>query len=410
MAENESIVLAEGSHLFTNNGRMILDFSNGGSIVGHCHPDIIGEQQQSLCELDYTPRNMPSYTLLQLAKNIETHLPFAQSNSFFLPTATEAVETAMRLAETFTGRSGFIAHNGNTGGYASASGGNPLAGHIAFPAPDDYAWLCHTGDGVYDRETVMDYGWAYIDSQGANAAAFVIEPTFMACGVLSPPRSYLKRLIQECKKRGILTIVDGAQPGICRTGEKFTFSIDETIPDILILSTLGCGLQISSVSVSMDIVDWCRRAGFQFTTSYPGIQCAAASAKKLLELSERERLCQRATQRGQQLKSGLLQMKDKHWCIGDIRGQGLLLALEITTDWGAQRPAITIARAVLAKAMELGLRGDVLELPQQRGVITLSPPLTITVEEAMDALKILDSAFALIEEEEREMEFNSVFL
>lgn len=271
-------------------------------------------------------------------------------------------------------------------------------GQLVFPAPYAYRSPFKKADGSYDWETEMDYGWAMIDRQSVGSlAAFIMEPILSTGGILVPPPGYLARMAEECKKRGMLIIMDEAQTGVGRTGQMFAFEQDGVTPDILALSkTLGCGLPLASVSTTVKIERGCKEAGFLWLTTHLNDPLTAAVGNKVLEIVVRDNICQKAAERGQQLHDGLLKLQKRHWCIGDVRGRGLFQGIEIISNLETKAPGVGIGQAVSARAMERGLSCNIVSLPSMGGVFRLAPPVTVTAEEIEEGLDILDEAFQYV--------------
>lgn len=234
-----------------------------------------------------------------------------------------------------------------------------------------------------------------IDRQSVGSlAAFIMEPILSTGGLLVPPPGYLARMNAECKKRGMLLIMDEAQTGVGRTGQMFAFEAEDIVPDILCLSkTLGCGLPLASVSTTAEIERGCKEAGFLWLTTHLNDPLTAAVGNKVLEIVVRDNICQKAAERGQQLHKGLLKLQQKYWCIGDVRGRGLFQGIEIISDAGTKAPGLAIGQAVSERAMAKGLSCNIVSLPSMGGVFRLAPPVTVTADEIEEGLSILDEAF-----------------
>jgi len=274
-----------------------------------------------------------------------------------------------------------------------------MPGQLAFPAPYAYRSPFKKADGSYDWETELDFGWSMIDRQSVGSlAAFIMEPILSTGGVLEPPKGYLTRMAAECKKRGMLLIMDEAQTGVGRTGQMFAFENEEdVVPDILALSkTLGCGLPLASVTTTAEIERGCREANFLWLTTHLNDPLPAAIGAKVLEIVERDNICQKATERGAQLREGLLKLQEKYWCIGDIRGRGLLQGLEIISDSATKAPGSDLGQAVSEAAMANGLSCNVVNLPGMGGVFRLAPPVTVNADEIEEGLRILDESFGQV--------------
>lgn len=405
------ITKAQGTRLYGENNRQILDFTSGqmSSLLGHSHPEVVAVVREYVAELDHLLSNMISYPVVNLAERLARFLPAPLEKSFFLNTGSESIEAAIKMAKCHTGKFEIVAfaasYHGLTQGAGSATytagrrqGGPCMPGQLVFPAPYAYRSVFRKADGSYDWETELEFGWSIIDRQSVGSlAAFVMEPILSTGGILDLPRGYLQRMSAECRKRGILLIMDEAQTGVGRTGKMFAFEQDEILPDILALSkTLGCGLPLASVSTTAEIEQGCREAGFLWLSTHINDPLPAAVGDKVLEIVERDDICQRACERGSQLREGLLKLQQKYWCIGDVRGRGLLQGIEIISDAATKSPGPDLGQAVSDQAMERGLSCNVVNLPGMGGVFRLAPPVTVSAEEIEEGLQILDDSFAYI--------------
>ncbi|OBR10432.1 Aminotransferase class-III [Colletotrichum higginsianum IMI 349063] len=427
---------AKGTKLYDDQGRQILDFTSGqmSSLLGHSHPEIVEVVQKYVAELDHLLSNMITQPVADLAERLGKLLPaplekvcplcymcilrFPSAHlacypqSFFLNTGSETTEAAIKMAKLHTGKFEIVAmsasYHGLTQGSGSATysagrknGGPAMPGQLAFPAPYAYRSVFRKADGSYDWEAEMDFGWSMIDRQSVGSlAAFILEPILSTGGILDLPAGYLRRISDECKKRGMLLILDEAQTGVGRTGKMFAFEHDGVVPDILALSkTLGCGLPLASVSTTAEVARGCKEAGFLWLTTHLNDPLTAAVGNKVLEIVVRDDVAVKATARGEQLRAGLLRLQDKYWCIGDVRGRGLLQGIEIISDAETRAPGSDLGQAVSDRAMELGLSCNVVNLPGMGGVFRLAPPVTVTAEEIEEGLRILDEAFGHVLEQ-----------
>ncbi|KAH9996377.1 pyridoxal phosphate-dependent transferase [Xylariaceae sp. FL0662B] len=403
------ITRAKGTKLYDDENRQILDFTSGqmSSLLGHSHPEIVEVVRKYVGELDHLLSNMITKPVVELAERLARHLPSPLKKSFFLNTGSESIEAAIKMAKLYTGKFeivGFAAsYHGLTSGAGAATystgrknGGPTMPGQLAFPAPYAYRSPFRKPDGSYDWETELDFAWSMIDRQSVGSlAAFVMEPILSTGGILDLPAGYLRRQSAECKKRGMLLIMDEAQTGVGRTGKMFAFEHHPgVVPDILALSkTLGCGLPLASVSTTPEIARACADAGFLWLTTHLNDPLTAAVGNKVLEVVERDDMCGRAAERGAQLRDGLVALQRKYWCIGDVRGRGLLQGIEIISDAKTRAPGPELGQAVSDRAMACGLSCNVVNLPGMGGVFRLAPPVTVSVEEVEEGLRILDEAF-----------------
>ncbi|TQN65937.1 2,2-dialkylglycine decarboxylase [Colletotrichum shisoi] len=392
---------AKGTKLYDDQGRQILDFTSGqmSSLLGHSHPEIVEVVQKYVAELDHLLSNMITQPVADLAERLGKLLPAPLEKSFFLNTGSETTEAAIKMAKLYTGKFEMVAmsasYHGLTQGSGSATysagrknGGPAMPGQLAFPAPYAYRSAFRKADGSYDWEAEMDFGCV------GSLAAFILEPILSTGGILDLPVGYLGRIGDECKKRGMLLILDEAQTGVGRTGRMFAFEHDGVVLDILALSkTLGCGLPLASVSTTAEVARGCKEAGFLWLTTHLNDPLTAAVGNKVLEIVVRDDVAGKATARGEQLRAGLLRLRDKYWCVGDVRGRGLLQGIEIISDAETRAPGSDLGQAVSDRAMELGLSCNVVNLPGMGGVFRLAPPVTVTAEEIDEGLRILDEAF-----------------
>lgn len=402
------ITKALGTRLYDSNGRQILDFTSGqmSSLLGHSHPEIVQVVKKYVGELDHLISNMITEPVVELAERLARVLPAGLDKSFFLNTGSETTEAAIKMAKCATGKFEIVAFSASYHGLTSGSGaatysagrrngGPAMPGQLAFPAPYPYRSPFNKADGSYDWETELEFGWSMIDRQSVGSlAAFIMEPILSTGGILEPPKGYLTRMAEECKKRGMLLILDEAQTGVGRTGQMFAFENEGIVPDILCLSkTLGCGLPLASVTTTAEVEEDCREAGFLWLTTHLNDPLTAAVGCKVLEIVERDNVPQKAAERGQQLRAGLLKLQQKYWCIGDVRGRGLLQGVEIISDRETKAPGSDLGQAVSEVAMASGLSCNVVNLPGMGGVFRLAPPVTVTAEEIEEGLHILDMAF-----------------
>ncbi|KAL2114197.1 hypothetical protein VUR80DRAFT_124 [Thermomyces stellatus] len=405
------VTKAYGTKLYDSDGREILDFTSGqmSALLGHSHPEVVQVVQRYIGELDHLISNMLSPPVVDLAQRLAKLLPAPLEKSFFLSTGSESTEAALKMAKCYTGKFEVVAfsasYHGLTQGAGSATysagrrnGGPSMPGQLAFPAPYPYRSFFRKPDGSYDWEAELEFGWSMIDRQSVGSlAAFIMEPILSTGGILVPPKGYLKRMSEECKKRGMLLIMDEAQTGVGRTGQMFAFEEDGLVPDILCLSkTLGCGLPLASVTTTAEIERGCREAGLLWLTTHLNDPLTAAVGDKVLEIVERDGIPQKAAERGAQLREGLIELQKKYWCIGEVRGRGLFQAIEIISDPKTKAPGPELGQAVSARALELGLSCNIVNLPGMGGVFRLAPPVTVTEDEIAEGLRLLGEAFSQI--------------
>jgi 2,2-dialkylglycine decarboxylase (pyruvate) len=400
----EIIERAEGSFVYTDTGRRILDFTSGqmSAILGHSHPEIVATVRRQVGTLDHLFSGMLSRPVVDLARRLAESLPAPLSKAMLLTTGAESNEAAIRMAKLVTGGHEVVAFarswHGMTQAAAAATysaghqGYGPTPpGNLAIPAPDPYRPDFTTPDGAFDWRRQLDYGFAMVDAQSTGSlAACVVEPILSSGGVIEPPPGYFAALAQKCRERGMLLIVDEAQTGLCRTGTWYAFERDGIVPDILTLSkTLGAGLPLAAVVTSEEIERRAHERGYLFYTTHVSDPLPAAVGNTVLDVLERDKMDTRARELGDHLRAGLLAIKERHPAVGDVRGRGLMQGLELSTVDGR---ADALGGRVTRRCLELGLHLNVVQLPGMGGTFRIAPPLTATPEELALGLEILDQA------------------
>jgi 2,2-dialkylglycine decarboxylase (pyruvate) len=399
---------AAGAFVEDAAGRRVLDFTSGqmSAVLGHSHPEIVAVVTEMIGRLDHLFSGMLSRPVIDLAETLAGLAP-GLNKVLLLTTGAESNEAALRLAKTVTAGwevVGFAqSWHGMTGGAAAATYSAGRRGHGPAPvgsmavfAPNAYRPRFTDRDGGLDWLTELDDAFDLIDRQSAGGpAAFIAEPLLSSGGILDLPLGYLAALRARCDERGMLLILDEAQTGMGRTGTMFAFERDGIVPDILTLSkTLGAGLPLAAVLTTDAIEEEAHGRGFLFYTTHVSDPLPAAVGLKVIEVVVRERLAARAAEAGARLMAGLGELRERYDCVGDVRGRGLLVGLEVVTDKESKKPSPEIGAAITRRCLELGLSMNITALPGMGGVFRIAPPLTITDHELDLGLSILDQAIA----------------
>ncbi|RAZ78194.1 aspartate aminotransferase family protein [Mesorhizobium atlanticum] len=394
---------AAGSFVYDADDRPILDFTSGqmSALLGHSHPRIVSTVSRQVGQVAHLFSGMLSRPVVELAERLAALAP-GLDRVLLLSTGAESNEAAIRMAKLVTGKHEIVAFSkswhGMTGVAASATysagrkGYGPAAvGSLAIPAPNSFRPRFKNADGSLDWQTELDDAFDLVDSQSTgNLAAFVAEPILSSGGILELPQGYLAALQQKCRERGMLLILDEAQTGIGRTGHMFAFQRDGVTPDILTLSkTIGAGLPLSAVMTTAEIEEEAHAKGFLFYTTHVSDPLPAAVGLAVLDVVEDEKLVERAQRLGAQLFAGLSGLKQRYECVGDVRGRGLLLGVEIVKDRKDRVPDHQLGAAIAAEAFRRGLSMNIVKLPGMGGVFRIAPPLTISEEELELGLKII---------------------
>ena len=404
---DQRIARASGSYIYDGDGRAILDFTSGqmSAILGHGHPEIVAVVREMAANLDHLHSGFLSDPVIDFADALVEMLPPGLNRVLPLSTGGESNEAALRIAKTYTGGFEVVAFDrswhGVTGGAAAAtySGGRrghgpAMAGVLTLPTPHAYRSPFNR-DGGYDWRAEFEFGWDMIDRQSTGQmAAVIVEPILSSGGVIELPAGYLAALQEKAHARGMLLIVDEAQTGMGRTGDNFAFERDGVVPDILNLSkTLGAGLPLSATVTSAAIEQDCYDKGFLFYTTHAADPLPAAVGRKVIEIVLRDNLAARAQALGGYLKAQLCGLQQRHAAIGDVRGRGLLLGLELVADRQSKTPAPEIGMAVSQRCLELGASLNIGRRATS-GVFRIAPPLTISRDEIDSAVAILDQALS----------------
>lgn len=403
----EIVESASGSFVTTADGRRLLDFTSGqmSAILGHSHPDIVATVRKGIGTLDHLFSGMLSRPVVELAERLAGSLPEPLDRVLLLTTGAEANEAAIRMAKLVTGRHEIVSFarswHGMTQAAANATyssgrkGYGPTApGNFAIPAPNTYRPDFVTAAGELDWQRQLDFGFDLVDAQSVGSlAAFIAEPILSSGGLLEPPPGYLDALARKCRERGMLLILDEAQTGLCRTGDWYAFERDGVVPDILTLSkTLGAGLPLAAVVTSSEIERVAHERGFLFFTTHVSDPLVAAVGNTVLDVLERDSLDVRARTSGERLAAGLRALATRHPVIGDVRGRGLLVGLELVTDRESKQTSDELGAAVTARCLELGLHMNIVQLPGMGGVFRMAPPLTASDDEIDLGLSLLGEA------------------
>jgi len=401
---------AKGSYVYDADDRAILDFTSGqmSALVGHSHPKIVETVHRQMEKVAHLFSGMLTRPVVELAKRLAALAP-GLDKVLLLSTGGEANEAAIRMAKLVTGKHEVVAFSkswhGMTGAAASATysagrkGYGPAAvGSLAVPTPNSFRPRFKNPDGSLDWRTEIEDAFALIDSQSTgNLAAFIAEPILSSGGMLELPEGYLAVLRQKCHERGMLLILDEAQTGIGRTGLMFAHERDGVQPDILTLSkTIGAGLPLSAVMTTPEIEAEAHARGYLFYTTHASDPLPAAVGTAVLDIVAEEGLVDRAAVLGKRLFDGLADLKSEHECVGDVRGRGLFLGLEIIRDAESREPDHELGSRISEEAFRRGLNMNIVKLPGMGGVFRIAPPLTISEAEIDDGVGILAESMAAV--------------
>ncbi len=393
---------AHNAELWDVQGNRYIDFASGIAVLntGHNHPKVVAAVREQLEKFSHTCFQVTPYPgYIELAEKLNALVPGpTPKRTLFLSTGAEAVENAIKIARAHTGRSGTIAFKGGFHGRTMMgmaltgkvvpykTGFGPFPGevyHLPFPA--DYL-----GVSEDDALAALDLCFS-ADIEPTRVAAIIIEPVQGEGGFYPASASFMQRLRQVCDQHGILLICDEIQTGFCRTGKTFATEYSGVEPDIMTLAkSLAGGFPLSAVVGKSEVMNAAKPGGLGGTYAGSPIACAAALA--VLEVIEEERLNQKALAQGEQIKARLHQLATRFDCIGNIRGPGAMVAMELVKEGDAARPDPDLTKRLVAEA---GKRGLVLLACGVRGnVIRFLTPLTAPAAIVDEGLDLLEQALS----------------
>ncbi len=403
-----AVARAEGIWIEDTAGRRYMDFhGNNVHHIGYGHPRLKAAIAAQMDALPFAPRRYACEPATALARKLAQITPGDLSKVLFTTGGSDAVEVAIKLARTATGRfkvlSFWDAFHGAGLGAGTLSGeamfrSGPAAAHM--PGTGHVApfacYRCPYGhDTDADGRPLLDACKLacarmidYVLEREGDVAAIIAEPVRAIPYV--PPPGFWQAVREACDRRGVLLIFDEIPTGLGKTGSMFACAQDGVVPDILVLGkALGGGiLPIAAVVARADLDvggDW---AFGHYTHEKNPVTTRAALTT--LQIIEDEGLVENARAVGAAAMARLQDMHTRHAAIGDLRGRGLLIGIDLVTDRDTRAPAAALAERVLYRALDAGLSFKT----TMGNVLTLTPPLTTTHDQMMQALDILDTAIA----------------
>lgn len=409
------VTSAKGVHFWDANGKRYIDFSSQlmNVNIGHGHPKVIEAIQKQAAELSFVYPGMATKVRGECAELLASITPKSLKKTFFSLGGAEANENAMKMARLVTGRQKIITRYRSFHGAtfaAMSAGGDPrrIANEPGVP------WIVRIQDPYSYRSPIyrhctpeegdmilVDLLEETIEMEGPNTvAAILLEGYNGSSGLIAPSSAkYWQRVRELCDRYGILLIVDEVMSGFGRTGKWFGIDHYGVEPDIMTLAKgITCGYVPLGATITNDKVAkhfdnnqlWC---GLTYS-SHP-LACAAAVA--CMQVYQEENLVENAARMGKKLEAGLLELKEKHRCVGDVRGIGLFWLLELVKNRetrepinGFNKPASEPMLKVMGRLKELGMSTFV-----RWDWVFAVPPLCITDEELKEGLDIIDAALSL---------------
>ena len=394
---------SQGVYLQDPDGNRILDLAAGQfcSILGNNHPKYVERMVEQMRRVVHIGTQFLSPIVLEAAAKFAEVAPGPLNKAVFLSTGTEANECAISLAKTYTQKQGIIGFNR---GYYGLSIGvksltsifSPHDRHGSGPAvPESFRFLAPHCYHCPVKNRFPECNFLCLDvsvesalSRAKGVAAIIIEPILSAGGMIVPPPGYLKRLKELARELGALLIVDEAQTGFGRTGKWFACEHHEVEPDILVVSkSAGAGFPVSAVITTDSIAERVAEQGWIHLSSHQSDPLPAAAVAATIDIVREENLVEKAAENGNYFQQRLRQLMTKYPIIRDVRGQGLMLGLELGYGEADRNLCMLIAGLCEQKGVHL-------TYSYFEPVLRFLPALTITQQEIDQAIAVLDCAIA----------------
>jgi 4-aminobutyrate aminotransferase len=394
---------AEGSYIYTDDGRKFLDFTCGIGVTntGHCHPKVVEAIRAQAGNFIHAQANIVIHKpMLQLIEELRMITPPSIDSYYFANSGAEALENAVKIARVATGRQNVIVFSGSFHGRSSGTmalttsktvyrtGFGPLPSGV-FVSPFPYAFRLNMTEAEASTYALEQLEYL-LASQTApkDTAAILIESVLGEGGYVVPPKSFMKGLREICDRHKIMLIFDEVQSGFGRTGKWFAFEHFEVIPDIITTAKgIASGMPLSGVFTSTDIM--LKLDVGSIGGTYGGNAVACAAAVGTIRAMREENMLENAAERGIQLMTGLRKLQEEYPQIGDVRGKGLMVGTEFVLDGRADK-AKPLVKEIIHSAEEKGLL--LLSCGTYDNTLRWIPPLNVTSEQIHDGLSIFGEA------------------
>ena len=394
------IASALGTVVTDVDGNRFLDFAGGiGCLtVGHSHPKVVEAVREQAGLFLHTDFAVAPYEIyIALAERLTAAAPFTgPAKAAFFNSGAEAIENAIKFARLATGRPAVIVFEGGFHGrtllaLTMTSKANPYKAGLGPFAPEVYHLpFAQDYRGPSSAEALAELERALVTQVvPSEVAAVVVEPIQGEGGFVPAPAEFMHGLRRICDEHGIVLVVDEVQTGFARTGAMFAIEHYGIEPDLIVVAkALASGLPLSGVIGRAEIMDAPREGAIGGT--YVGNPIALAAALAVLEVIESERLIERARVLGKTLEARMRAWQSRFEQIGDVRGRGAMLAIELVSDRGSKKPAPELATRVIEEALQRGLL--LLKAGIYSNCLRVLAPLVITDDELAEALDVWEEA------------------
>jgi len=401
------IVRGQGQYLFDADGRRYLDLVNNVCHVGHCHPHVVAAGQRQMAELNTNTRYLHDH-LAEYALRLSETFPDPLSVVFFVCTGTEANDLALRLSRTHAGTKEIIvlehAYHGHSpslveiGTYkCEGPGGEGLAAHAhKVPMPDPYRGP-HRGEGAGSRYAdEVRRTVAELTAANRPPGAFMAESLIGCGGQVIPAEGFMAGAFDAARAAGGVCIADEVQVGFGRAGSRFwAFEVLDVVPDIVTLGKpIGNGHPMAAVVTTPEIAA-SFVTGMEYFNTFGGNPVSCAIGLAVLEVIESEGLQEHARVLGEHFLAGFGEMQPRHRLIGDVRGLGLFLGVELVRDHETLEPADSEAAAVVDAMRD---RGFLLSTDGPlHNVLKIKPPMVLSADDVDAVLENVDAVLTMVE-------------
>ena len=399
---------SSGTVVTDTDGKIYLDFQSGqmGAALGHQHPRIIAVIEKTMKSLMHSTNTMLHLPRLRLHEKLGKLLPKPLEKSLFLVSGSDSIEGAVDLARKATGGLDIIGIHaglhGSTSYVTRSLSFNWSRNKHSAVAPGTssvltpYCYRCPVGLKFPSCQIqCLKTSFEIADANfTAKPAGFIGEPILSAGGIIVPPKGFYKMVREECDKRGMLLIFDEAQTGLGKTGKLFGFQHEEGVkPDIIAISKhFGGGLPISAVCSTSEVAETAVNNGYFATRSHATDPLLCAAGEESLDIVVEEDMAGKAAKIEKMIKGAFREMAKEFELIGDIRGRGVLLGIELVKDRKSKEPANEETQAIFDYCMDKGLIFQVRGVRDLKNVIRLVPPMTTPKDQIDRAMSIMFDA------------------
>lgn len=392
------LVRGEGVWMFDVDGKRYLDCYNNVPHVGHCHPRVVEAISQQTATLTTHSRYLHD-TVVDYSEQLLDLFDDQLATVLFTCTGSEANDVSLRMAELTTGNSGVIVsdtnYHGNTSSLMRLSKARHQPADMShvrtFASPDTYRWADDGADGDVAAHVLGDLDRAIesLEHEGLGVSAFLLCPFLANEGFPLLPENLIAAMVDRVRAAGGLVIADEVQCGFGRLGSMWGHDLTGFIPDLVTIGkSMGNGYPVAALVARTDVMATFRAANAYFNT-YAANPVAAAAAQATLAVTLDEDLVGNAKRVGAALGRDLAALADQHPCIGQVRGEGLYLGIEIVTDAASKQPDAALAQEIVN---ELLARGVLVGLIGRGGnLIKIRPPVVFNTEHAGQLVEILDA-------------------